>query len=191
MKESLNKRELTISASKAQIYALVFVIPILITFGLPFHFFWPENLSERNFSVSIPNGFIIFIIIIIGIIVHELIHGITWAIFTRKGFKSIHFGVMWKSLTPFCHCSEPLTKNQYIAGGVMPAVVLGFLPSVIAIVTGNLSILLLGLFFTFAAGGDFLIIWMLRNENRKSLIQDHPTMVGCYIFDGDNGFVND
>jgi hypothetical protein len=36
-------------------------------------------------------GFIVLIALTIGIILHELIHGITWAKYTKDGFKSIRF----------------------------------------------------------------------------------------------------
>jgi hypothetical protein len=39
-------------------------------------------------------GFIVLIALTIGIILHELIHGITWAKYTKDGL--IRFGVLWK-----------------------------------------------------------------------------------------------
>lgn len=42
-------------------------------------------------------------------------------------------------------------------------------------------ILTFGLFFILAAGGDILILWLLRNVKSSSFVQDHPTRVGCYI----------
>jgi hypothetical protein len=50
-------------------------------------------------------GFIV-LIATIGIILHELIHGITWAKYTKDGFKSIRFGVLWKFLTPIAIASH-------------------------------------------------------------------------------------
>lgn len=58
-------------------------------------------------------------------VVHELIHGITWGIFAEKHFQSINFGVIWKMLTLYCHCSVPLKKWQYVLGAAMPTLVLG------------------------------------------------------------------
>jgi hypothetical protein len=127
-------------------------------------------------------GIIIIGILILGIIVHELIHGITWAKFADNGFKSIKFGVLWKMLTPYCHCKEPLTVRQYTIGAIAPAIILGFLPAIIAILTGNLGLLIFGIFFTMAAGGDFLIVNMISKENKDDLVQDHPSEAGCYIY---------
>jgi catechol 2,3-dioxygenase-like lactoylglutathione lyase family enzyme len=36
--------------------------------------------------------------------------------------------------------------------------------------------------FTMAAGGDFLIINLIRKEKSSALVQDHPTEAGCYIY---------
>jgi len=118
----------------------------------------------------------------IGIIAHELIHGITWAMYTKNGFKSIKFGVLWKVLTPYCHCSEPLKVKHYITGAIMPAIILGFLPFVYSLFTGNALWLFFGIFFTMSAVGDFLIVNLVRKENMNSLVLDHPSEVGCYVF---------
>lgn len=64
----------------------------------------------------------------------------------------------------------------------MPGIFLGIIPSVIAIATGSLGFFIFGLFFTLAAGGDFMIVNLLKNEPKNNLVQDHPSKIGCYIF---------
>jgi hypothetical protein len=59
---------------------------------------------------------------------------------------------------------------------------MGIIPSVIAIMIGNLGLLIFGMFFTVAAGGDFLIINLIGKENSSDLVQDHPSEAGCYIY---------
>jgi hypothetical protein len=102
--------------------------------------------------------------------------------YTKNGFKSIKFGVLWKVLTPYCHCSEPLKVKHYITGAIMPAIILGFLPFVYSLFTGNALWLFFGIFFTMSAVGDFLIVNLVRKENMNSLVLDHPSEVGCYVF---------
>jgi hypothetical protein len=62
----------------------------------------------------------------------------------------------------------------------MPAIVLGlfllYYPLSLAMYFVNF-----GIFFTMAAFGDFMIIFMLK-ENKNSLVLDHPSEVGCYIY---------
>jgi hypothetical protein len=80
-------------------------------------------------------GFIV-LIALTGIILHELIHGITWAKYTKDGFKSIRFGVLWKFLTPYCHCKEPLLVKHYIIGDYA-SYCLGAFPALLSFITGN------------------------------------------------------
>ena len=128
----------------------------------------------------------ILLVITVGTVLHELIHGITWAKYTENGFKSIRFGIMWRMLTPYCHCVEPLKVKHYILGAIMPTIILGFLPFVFSLVTGNLLWLFFGVFFTMGGVGDFLIINLLRKEKKDDLVLDHPTEAGCYIFRKEN-----
>jgi len=85
-------------------------------------------------------------------------------------------------LTPYCHSKEPLKVRHYIFGAITPAIFLGIIPAVIAILTENIGLLIFGIIFTMAASGDFLVINLLRKENRDSLVQDHPSEVGFYIY---------
>ena len=192
--EDFKKEKLTIDLLKANLYAIFAIIPILIIYGLPFYFLWRNTFSKvalksfiNEFSFGILGGFIsILLVITVGTVLHELIHGITWAKYTENGFKSIRFGIMWRMLTPYCHCVEPLKVKHYILGAIMPTIILGFLPFVFSLVTGNLLWLFFGVFFTMGGVGDFLIINLLRKEKKDDLVLDHPTEAGCYIFRKEN-----
>ena len=177
------------SAGAANLYGLIFLIPIFIFLGLPYYFMWPEQFTMEKIKgyldarelltfVDIAIG---VLILLIGIITHELLHGLGWSFYAKKGWKSIKFGVAWKSLTPYCHCDESLPVRVYRFGSVLPAIVLGFIPSIIAMITGNIGLMIFGFFFSFAAGGDFLILWLIRNEKPSDLAKDHPDKIGCYI----------
>ena len=166
---------------------IIYFLPFLLLFGLPYFLIWRNNLTIQNYINPIKDLgqwtiVIIFSSMIMGIILHELIHGLTWSIFAKNGLKSMKYGVIWKWLTPYCHCKEPLLVKEYIIGALMPAIILGFIPSIMAIFTGNITLILFGLFFTMAAGGDFMIINILRKEAMDSLVQDHSSKIGCYIY---------
>jgi hypothetical protein len=64
----------------------------------------------------------------------------------------------------------------------MPAIILGFIPFVYSLFTGNILSLFFGIFFTAAAVGDFLIINLLLKEKKDDLSLDHPSEAGCNIF---------
>lgn len=189
--EDYKKEKLTIDIVKANLYGILILIPVSLIYGIPFYLLHYNDsttlslkeLINNNENISIFTLYLIFFTtIIIGIILHELIHGLTWSLFAKKRFKSIKFGVLWKMFTPYCHCKEPLLLKHYIMGAIMPAIILGFIPAVYSIIFGNVAILIFGIFFTMAGAGDFLVINLIRNENGNSLVQDHPSEAGCFIY---------
>ena len=193
--EEYKKEKLTINLIWANVFGLLIVIPIFLLFGLPYFLIWNSQFQVDNLRMVISSikpdfivgqTIIIFVLLLGGIVLHELIHGITWSRFTEEGFKSIRFGVLWNMLTPYCHCKEPLKVNQYILGAIMPSIILGIIPCIIAILIGNFGLLIFGIFFTMAAAGDFLIINLLRKENKDDLVLDHPSEAGCYIYRKEN-----
>jgi hypothetical protein len=126
--------------------------------------------------------FLFIAIIFLGIVLHEVIHGLTWALFLKERLRAIKFGVMWKYLTPYCHCKDYLRVKHYIAGAIMPAIVLGILPTLWAFITANVMLFFLGVYFIVAASGDFLVIYLLRNEHSNNYVRDHKTQPGCIVY---------
>jgi hypothetical protein len=78
-------------------------------------------------------GFIVLIALTIGIILHELIHGITWAKYTKDGFKSIRFEY-FEILTLIA--IEPLLVKHYIIEDYA-SYCLGAFPALLSFITGN------------------------------------------------------
>lgn len=193
-KEDYIEENISIDIFKENMLTLFLIIPVLAIFCIPFYFIWFTNSNIELIDVylafvKILNiAFIakIMLTIIIGVIAHEVIHGLVWAMFTKRGIKSIKIGVMWQMITPYCHCYEPLKVKHYIFGTIMPGIVLGILPSILALFTGNIFILLFGNIFTLGATGDFLSAWKIRKENTDDFVLDHPSDLGCYIYRKNN-----
>jgi hypothetical protein len=189
--DSYQKEKLTINLVWANVFGILIIIPIVLLYGLPYYLIWGSEITRQSFKdtlldaspVNIGIGTLLFFLILTaGMILHELIHGLTWARYTEKGLKSMKFGVLWTMLTPYCHCKEPLKVRQYILGAITPTIFLGLIPAVISILIGSLGLLVFGIFFTMAAGGDFLIINLLRKEKMDNLVQDHPSEAGCFVY---------
>lgn len=188
--DGLKKELLIIDLVKANVFAIFSIFPIVLIYGIPYYLVWSQYFNLVSIKETVRNNFpgvfsatiSIWLLLILGIIVHELIHGITFSMFAKNGHKSIKYGVLWKMLTPYCHCKEPLQVKHYIIGAITPAIILGFLPAIYAILTGNIVFLFFGIFFTMAAFGDFMIINLLRKENLNSFVLDHPSEAGCYIY---------
>ena len=168
----------SVSMLKANFMMVYFAVPSVLLLGGVYVWLWGWDGLVR----VLMGGYVeMAIAILAGIVVHEVIHGVTWKIAAKKPYSAITFGVQWKTLTPYAHCSETMAARPYRIGAVMPLLLLGVLPSLLAIIGGQGGMMAFGLFFTFAAGGDMLILWLLRDVPGDALVEDHPVRAGCYV----------
>lgn len=179
--EGYSMKQVTVSVVKGNLMAFVIMLPpiaaVLILFYITGgHFYVPGSFEYP----------IVLLAMIASIPIHEGIHGLTWGRFAENGMKDIEYGVIWEALTPYCTCKAPLKKNQYIAGSVMPTLVLGVLISVIGICINSFDLVIIGCFNIFSGGGDFNIsIRLLRYKTsaKESILIDHPTELGLAVFE--------
>ena len=114
-------KNVVINTQKAKYLALLVMFPFMALT------FWLYNKVNGFNLDGISWGYVVALplLILCLIIVHELIHGITWGIFAKNHFHAIDFGIVWSTLSPYCTCFEPLKKWQYLLGTAMPTLVLG------------------------------------------------------------------
>lgn len=189
--ENYRQEKKTIDIVKANIYGLFLIIPWAIVFAVPYFFIWREQFTREYFKAtfsamevrnSAGTAFLLFVVLIAGIIVHELIHGAFFGYYAKSGYKTIKFGIIWEYLTPYCHCNEPLKVKHYVQGAAAPGILLGIIPSIVAVANGSLLLLAFGGLFTIAAIGDLMIIRLIWKEDSNAYVQDHPSEAGCYIY---------
>lgn len=182
IQQGYSRVDLTVSIVKANIFAVLLLIPLAVI-GVGGYLLRNGNLISSYRTGSFALMLIVFLVFIV---VHELIHGASWALFTEHGFKDIEFGFMKQYMTPYCTCLVPLTKKQYIIGALMPLIVLGILPMALGILIGSLPLLLVGILMVDSAAGDIMIVWMIlkyRSQAREIVYMDHPTQAGGVIFE--------
>ncbi len=181
------RNDLTIGIIKANVLTFLISLPIIIVAFILFFILNPDFGVRNSIVASNPLTLLVFVILLFPLIaLHEFIHGLTWSLFCENGFKDIEFGVKWKLLTPYCVCKTPLKKGNYILGALMPLIVLGLIPSLLAMAIGSMDIFLLGLVMILSAGGDMLIVLMLlkyKAASRDVIIFDHPSQAGSIVFE--------
>ena len=175
--DGFNENEVTISVKKANIYAFLTAGPIaLICFIIYIH-----KWNSIYFEFTTTTLILYFLGIVFFTVIHELLHGFTWSLFCKNTFKSVSFGMMWDSFTPYCHCKEPLDFKAYITGGLMPLFILGILIFIISFFTGNSLVLIWSLINILCSGGDTTICLSLF-KYKDALFIDHPTECGFVAF---------
>jgi hypothetical protein len=178
------KIDYSISMTKANLYSIIFVLPVIFLGWIYYRIWGIEKIVETIQFIKTKYGVLFAVILLLlGIVIHELIHGYSWRAFSNKPKETIKFGINWKALSPYAHCTEPMNVVPYRLGCVMPAIVVGVLPYLAGLFSGNSALTLFGLFFIFAASGDFLILWSLRKVKHGNLVEDHPTNAGCFVYE--------
>lgn len=185
-RQGYQKTDLTIGVVKANLLALIVMLPFAVLSGA-------VVLSRVSFlsmaELMSPFDFLLFLLVMLLLTaVHEGIHALTCAMFAKDHWKSIRFGVIWKALTPYCTCAQPMKRGQYILGAAMPTLVLGIGLTTAAALTGSFSVFILAIAMIFGGGGDFTIILKIllhRQCGKEAVYYDHPYECGVVVFEKD------
>lgn len=176
LEEGYQEHSEIISVVRASVMAIITAVPVIILGTL----LWmavnrgPGWLEGKNYLVM-------FLMFLVTVFIHELLHGVGWCLGAKGRWKSMYIGMMWESLTPYCHCKEPLAPGKYIFGGLFPVMILGGGLYIAALLTGSTLLLWLSMLNILAAGGDLLIVWHARRY-KDGYVLDHPTECGFVIF---------
>lgn len=178
---SLNEHNHAISLVRANLVSLV-LLPLLTALCLvPYVALWGWDKLITDFALIFNKPILFLVLLVAGILAHEMLHGLTWKLAGGKSWSAIKFGVNWKALAPYAHCREPLEVNAYRWGAAMPGLLLGIIPFSVGLITGGGWYVVFGYIFTITAAGDMLILWLIRRVDAGTLVQDHPTLAGCEI----------
>jgi hypothetical protein len=166
---------------KAVVFGLLYGTLLVGLMALPFHLMHGlESIQQITkffkFWIFVPS-------VVIGILVHEGIHGLTWAWAGKIPLHRIKYGFKLKTLTPYAHCQVPIDIRAYRTGVIMPFLIMGMAPYILSLVAEDHHLLGFGLFFSFGAIGDLIILWITRTIPSGTYVQDHATQAGVTIVD--------
>jgi hypothetical protein len=169
----------SISLARANVVALA-IIPViaalvLVPFGL---LHGTGSLGGAWNWITAPLLFIPAVLVCI--VVHEALHGVG---FLAAGVprSSLKFGVQARTLTPYATCAVPLAVRRYRFAAALPALVLGVLPMLAGWITGVAELAMFAFWMLAFAGGDLLILWLIRDLPPETRVIDHPDRAGCRI----------
>ena len=183
------KHDLTGGVIK-EIVVIIIIIFLFAAAYFPLYVF-TDSLYDSYAAFYENRPFVSLVIFVISIFLlvalHEGICGFVWGLFARRRRKAISFGVMWKMITPYCICREPLKKWQYIIGKAMPVLILclGFIIAIA--VTGSGAVFYLFMITMVVTGiGDLRNIWQAlayRSDSKEKVYLDHPYEPGIVVFE--------
>jgi len=157
---------------------MIMIIPFYIGGDLLFDAIWKGRIPVVNLNVPV---WVKYLSVLFAIFVHELIHGVLFAIYAPNGFRSVKFGFSKNLGSPYCHCSDPIRVKHYMRAGIAPFVILGVIPYVLAILTGNNWIKVFGLLLCIGGFGDLLVWIKLLKYDKNILVRDHPAKMGFIL----------
>ncbi len=177
--EGYMAKDCTISVLRANVMAFVTAGPFAVLAVVLYLSKWAGD--TLSLTANLPGMLLFLAMLAVSIPVHEGLHGLAWSVVSKNGWRSIRFGVMRPSYTPYCHCKEPLGFFGYLFGALMPFMVLGAGTFVIAYLTGSGFFLAASVINLLAAGGDTTLALMMLPYTKAQFL-DHPSECGFTAF---------
>lgn len=179
--------DLVVGSTRANTQGLFMTFPLAI--GLVFLFVnvAPFRAESANWGIPMWAAALLGVLAFLALVVaHELLHGLVWGAFAENRMKSIEYGMNWHMFLPYCTCSAPLTKGQYLLGLLMPFLVLGVGLGVVAVLTGSLGLCVLAALMLLGCGGDVLVALRIATyrlgKKQEVLYCAHPCEPGLVLF---------
>lgn len=179
--QGYERQDHIVSVLAANLWGVLLPLPFVFEVALIYFYYHPFTSIELSLS-AIGLFFVCFLALVV---LHELLHGLTWAIFAKHHLRTISFGIILPACNPYCTCSEPLKRWQYALGAAMPTLLLGVGVAAAAVATGSLFLILLAGCMILAGGGDLYLLLHLLGlcpSNSNIRYYDHPYECGFVFF---------
>ncbi|QXE01450.1 DUF3267 domain-containing protein [Terribacillus sp. DMT04] len=173
----MHRQEILFDMQKLQKHAA------LLTFGLmlaaSFIYFMIHGME---IYITLTGCAVFFVLTGLGIVLHEFLHGIGFICFGKVKLKQVEYGVSWKQGIAYAHCKVPIRLRAYRIALLMPVILTGLLPLLLAYIIGSGMLLAVSVILTAGGIGDWLVFRSLMKYDASQQILDHPTKVGYFIY---------
>lgn len=170
---AMDVKKYTMTGRQAQVRGFLFALPfLLLIFGLFRGFLFQRaallDMQGIGFTVAM------VVIIVLSVPLHEGLHGIGWRIFGKAGRGQIAFRL--QGIMPMCSCRAALRPSGYLAGVMMPFLVLGGASLIFLLVYPGTISLLTAVVNFYMAGADIAIAFFVV----KSGAEEEAGFVAMY-----------
>ncbi|HHT49548.1 MAG TPA: DUF3267 domain-containing protein [Firmicutes bacterium] len=181
MKQSDNL-SLAMDNPKVMLGGLIFLLIGVFLYIVPAFILFDLKLKDFNI-VSFLEG---VILLALGLLVHELLHGLGWVIGGDLTWNDLGFGLYLSKGILFIHSRVPLKMKAYRIGILLPGLVLGIAAPLCGLFFSRWSLVWFGVFMFSGAAWDFILFWWTRKIPGHVLIVDHPTKIGIKVVAADH-----
>ncbi len=163
---------------KLNIYTLLFMFVLLgISIGSYFLF---HEVYIMGFGIIGPILFIFSFLLFI--VVHELLHGLSFIVFNKNKAKELKYGIVIKSGLAYCISTVPVRVGPGRLSLMMPVYVICLPLYLFAMISGDIWLVIVSVMFLSGSTGDFYYMWKLRNTNKDLyMFEEMPTKSGYEI----------
>lgn len=168
------QKEHIMTNAQAQIKGFFFALPFLLLAGGLYRVF----LLPRAVLLDLQGMTITLIlagVLILCCPLHEALHGLGWAGFSPKEWGAVAFQV--KGFMPMCSCKAVLSVTRYLAGVLLPLLVLGGGSLVFLLIYPGTVSLITAMVNFYMAGADVAIAFAVLRSNAH-LVADAPDAAG-------------
>lgn len=175
METDVKEQRVTLQPWKANVYGTVFsilffVISIFLYGG------------EVHFSITLQDLLFFILLIVVGIVIHEVLHGLGFYLSGKVAWSDIRFGVVWKKMIFYACCLQPLPISNYRLAVLLPGLLLGIIPYCIALYAQSLFWYSWSIIMILGAFGDGYILWTLRKFGKETRIADDTDAIGYIAY---------
>jgi len=147
-------QEITIDGARLSLILIAMIIPFYFVGDRLFHLIWAQRTPLIQLTFP---WWAEALSILAAVVLHEAIHGVLFAFFAPRGFRSVTFGISMSLGAIYCHCRDPLKVKQYRCAGIAPLLIPGLLQYITGLFKGVTWFKPFGLLLTTSGLGDYMI----------------------------------
>jgi hypothetical protein len=114
--------------------------------------------------------------------IHEALHALGLRVYGNVEWRDIKFGVMWRALMPYCHCTVSIPVGACRRMALLPLWVTGTATVAALLIFPTDAVGILAGVAVAACVGDVWVAMKLRRFADDLLVKDSPTEIGCDVF---------
>ena len=181
----LNEKFMTVKSLNPRLVAVL--LPIYTVYTVVYLLMWDyaiifETVFRSTF-VFLLELFILAIGIFAFLCVALIIKAGLLSVFSKEKFNSLKFKIISEIRKPHCNLKEPLKVGQYRLCLIVYIFILGVIPYVISLMTGNFMFVIASFICVFFTGTDILFLIYLSGEKSDSYVMDYDGIMLYNIYE--------